>query len=109
MMWDDNTWLNNYLPTFVVLHPKADLKTIQQKFIAIHNIHAKEQLEKGRKTGNFDKQTFYMLQPITDIHLGAERGFSNSSNPVYSSLLLGIALFILLMVSINFINLGGIL
>ena len=105
IMWDDKTWLNNYLPTFVALHPKADLKRIQQKFIAIHNVHAKEQLERQR-TGEFDKQTYYSLQPITDIHLSREGGFANSSRPVYSYFLMGIALFILLMASINFINLS---
>ncbi|WP_276500545.1 ABC transporter permease [Terrimonas pollutisoli] len=106
IMWDDKTWLNNYLPTFVVLHPEADLKAIQQKFLAIHNVHAKEQLEQGRKTGEFDKKTFYSLQSLTDIHLSPEGGFANASKPAYSLFLLGISVFILLMASINFINLS---
>ncbi|HKZ64863.1 MAG TPA: ABC transporter permease [Chitinophagaceae bacterium] len=105
-MWDDKTWLNSYLPTFVVLHPKANLKTLEQKFLSIHNVHAKDQLEEGRKTGEFDKQTFYKLQPVTDIHLSPEGGFANSSKPGYSYFLMGISVFILMMASINFINLG---
>lgn len=106
IMWEDGGWLNNYLPTFVVLDPKANLATVQQKFMAIHNTHAREQLEQGKKTGEFDKQAFYSLQPVTDIHLSREGGFANSSNVLYSWFLLGISLFILLMASINFINLG---
>ena len=106
IMWDDNTWFNNYLPTFVLLHPKADLKMLQQKFISIHNVHAKEQLEQGRKTGEFDKQAFYTLQPMTDIHLSREGGFPNTTKPAYSYFLVGIAIFILIMASINFINLS---
>ena len=70
--WEDGGWLNNYLPTFVVLDPKADPAIVLQKFITIHNTHAKEQLEQGKKTGEFDKQTFYNLQRVTDIHLSQE-------------------------------------
>jgi len=54
------------------------------------------------------------LQPITDIHLNpllsgsgnAEGGVVNGSSPVYSYMFLGIALFILLMAAINFINIS---
>ena len=91
-MFDDTNWLNSYLGTFVVIHPETDLQSLQQKFTLIHNIHAKEQLEQGKRSGEFDKQTFYNLQPIRDIHLhplystskSREGGFSNGSNPVYS-------------------------
>jgi len=114
IMFDDNNWLNAYLGTFIVIHPKADLKTLQQKFTSIHNANAKEQIEQAGKTGDYDRRAFYSLQPITDIHLqpfystskSREGGFLNGSNPVYSYFLLGIALFILLMASINFINLN---
>jgi putative ABC transport system permease protein len=51
----------------------------------------------------------YFLQPFTRMHLDAElppqNGLSDASNPVYSYILSGIALFILLIASINFVNL----
>jgi putative ABC transport system permease protein len=113
MMFKDNSWLNSYLGTFVVVQPQADLKKIEREFVAIHNANAKEQLEQEKKSNAFDKQASYWLQPITDIHLhpyysgtGREGGSSNGSSPVYSYFLMGIALFILLMASINFINLN---
>ena len=114
IMFNDNNWLNAYLGTFVVLHPKADREKLAQKFVAIHNANAKEQLDQGRKSGEFDKQTFYSLQPITDIHLHSfysssssrEGGSANGSSPYYSYFMMGIALFILFMASINFINLN---
>jgi putative ABC transport system permease protein len=113
-MFNDNNWLNAYLGTFVVVHPEADLKKVEQKFMTIHNTNAKQQLENGRHAGEFDKQTSYWLQPITDIHLhpyystdkSREGGSYNGSNPVYSYFLMGITLFILLMASINFININ---
>ena len=114
ILFRDNNWLNAYLGTFVVVDPKTDLKKLEQKFIAIHNANAQEQIDKGKKSGDFDKQISYWLQPITDIHLdpyyasgkSREGGSSNGSSPVYSYFLIGIALFILLMASINFVNLN---
>ena len=113
IMFDDHNWLNAYLGTFVVINPKADLSILEQKFTTIHNANATEQLEQSRKAGEFDKQALYSLQSITDIHLhpfyssstSREGGSANGSSPAYSYFLLGIALFILLMASINFINL----
>ena len=114
MMFDDQNWLNAYLGTFVIINPNADLIKLEQKFTVIHNASAKEQLAQSRKTGEFDKQALYSLQPLTDIHLhpfyssstSREGGSANGSSPVYSYFLIGIALFILLMASINFINLS---
>jgi putative ABC transport system permease protein len=49
------------------------------------------------------------LQPFLDMHLNkdlpANNGLSDASNPVYSYILSGIALFILLIACINFVNL----
>ncbi|HSZ84835.1 MAG TPA: FtsX-like permease family protein, partial [Puia sp.] len=54
------------------------------------------------------KQIF-LLQPFTEMHLstdlGASNGLVDGSNPVYSYILTGIAVFILLIACINFINL----
>ena len=108
----DNNWLNAYLGTFVVLDPHADINKVEQKFDAVYASHAKEQLAQNIKLYGYDPQVSYGLQPITDIHLNplmrssgnAEGGIINVSNPVYSYMFLGIAFFIMLMASINFIN-----
>src|SRR5436190_3428534 len=51
----------------------------------------------------------YFFQPYLDMHLntvlGASNGLTNASNPMYSYLLSGIALFVLLIACINFVNL----
>src|SRR5689334_17874736 len=51
----------------------------------------------------------YFLQPYVDMHLDpdlpATTGANNSSNPMYSYILSGIALFVLLIACINFVNL----
>ncbi|WP_028523515.1 ABC transporter permease [Runella limosa] len=107
LSFDDTYWLNTYLGTFVVLNPKADKSLVYRKFNQVHAQHAQEQI----KENGYDPKTSYGLQPITDIHLnplhtGGEGGAVNYSNPMYSYIFLGIALFILLMASINFVNIS---
>jgi putative ABC transport system permease protein len=112
--FEDTNWLNTYLGTFVLLHPDADLQTITQKFNRIYSQAAKDQLAQRLSEDAPDPQISYGLQRITDIHLNPlyqttgnrEGGIVQGSNPVYAYLFLGIASFILLMASINFINIS---
>jgi putative ABC transport system permease protein len=111
----DENWLNQYLGTFVVLHPGASTKGVTEKFNAIQAVRGKEQFGDPKYDGfGFDPDIRYGLQPMTDIHLSqqfAEKSFvegsvTNVSSPVYSYMFMGIALFILLMAVINFINIS---
>jgi putative ABC transport system permease protein len=114
LSFEDNNWLNAYLGTFVVLNSNADINAVAQKFNTVYALHAKEQLAQNSKTYGYDPQISYGLQPITDIHLNplirstgnAEGGIINGSSPVYSYMFMGIAIFILLMAAINFINIS---
>ncbi len=50
--------------------------------------------------------TTYFLQPFVDMHLSTDLPANDAaSNPIYSYLLSGIALFVLLIACINFVNL----
>jgi putative ABC transport system permease protein len=110
LSFHDEAWLNAYLGTFVVLHPEAKKESVVEKFNQIYLQNAKVQI----KDNGYDPQISYGLQPITDIHLNSytvngnsmEGGILNGSKPIYSYLFLGISFFILLMASINFINLN---
>ncbi len=114
LSFEDTNWLNAYLGTFVVLQPGADKNAVAQKFNSVYALHAKEQLSQNFKTFGYNPQISYGLQPITDIHLNplmsangnAEGGIINGSSPGYSYVFIGIALFILLMAAINFINIS---
>ncbi|MGA0559806.1 ABC transporter permease [Larkinella sp. VNQ87] len=112
--FDDTNWLNAYLSTFVVLHPQADPTAVVRKFERVYAVHARDQVAENRKNYGFDPAIRYGLQPLTDIHLNPlynrqgnrEGGVINGNNPVFSYLFLGISGFILLMASINFINIS---
>ena len=110
LSFKDENWLNAYLGTFVVLHPGTARHAVVRKFNQIYTHLASEQI----KNNGHDPKVSYGLQPITDIHLhpytangnSMEGGVLNGSKPIYSYLFFGIALFILLMASINFINIS---
>lgn len=112
--FQDHSWLNSYLGTFVVLHPDANVHAVEAKFNHIARKHASFQVAEYVQSQGFDPKIRYALQPITDIHLNPqelndqnrEGGVINGSQPEYSYLFLGIAFFILLMASINFINIS---
>ncbi len=114
LSFEDTNWLNAYLGTFVRLHPSADRTAVTRKFNALYALHAKKQVAESRHSEHHDPQISYGLQALTDIHLhplyrgrgNREGGIINGSSPVFSYLFLGIAGFILLMATINFINLS---
>jgi putative ABC transport system permease protein len=105
-------WFNFFLNTFVVLSPQADVKTLESKMKKFYDEDTKETLrimiaKYGPEAA--DWRADYQLQPLLDMHLNKElaatNGLSDASNPVYSYILSGIAIFILLIASINFVNL----
>ena len=111
LSFEDNAWLNAYLGTFVVLQPGTDIKKVAKKLNDVAATHAKEQIADHVKSFGYAPQIVYGLQQITDIHLhplhmNMESGVVNGSDPVFSYIFIGIAIFILLMAAINFINIS---
>ncbi len=110
LSFDDKSWTSNYLGTFLQLRPDANLTLVSRKMNELFRIHAKQQLRQNEAGQNI----IYGLQAITDVHLNPneisasnrEGGIVNESKPVYSYLFLGISGFILLMASINFVNIS---
>jgi putative ABC transport system permease protein len=114
LSFTDVNWLNQYLGTFLILQPDANLDAVIQKFNKVYAAHAKDQVAENKKTYDYDPKISFGLQHITDMHLHPmptgtgwrEGGIVNESNPVFSWLFLGIALFILFMATVNFINIS---
>ncbi|MES2646978.1 MAG: ABC transporter permease [Bacteroidota bacterium] len=115
LSFQNDNWFGAWLGTFVVLHNGANVEKVQAKFNAIYDKHAKVQLNNPEyNNNNFDPKVRYGLQPMTDIHFNTylagsgwnESGVVNVASPVYSYTFMGIALFILVMATINFINLS---
>ncbi len=101
----DNHWLNFGYPTYFVLNQKADLKAVEAKMAQVYDSKAKNEIAEETKHGFSDKITFG-LTTLTAMHLNAKIEYVDGiSNPIYSYILSGIALFILLIACINFVNL----
>lgn len=102
-------WFNFSLHTFVVLAPGADPKAIAAKMQRVYQADAKESIRIAREKYDIKTNTTYSLQPLNDLHLSKNYpvfdGLSDASNPVFSFILSGIALFILLIACVNFVNL----
>ncbi|HEY5391463.1 MAG TPA: ABC transporter permease, partial [Hanamia sp.] len=109
---DNDNWYNYFLNTFLVLEPKANLHTVESQMQKYYVSDAKSTFKKMAEQFDLGKDASmgtYFLQPFTDMHLSTElppqNGLTNASNPMFSYILSGIALFILLIACINFINL----
>ena len=105
----DDQWMNFDLSTFVVLAPGASPTTVVKKMTRVYREKAAGQLKAAREKYGFKGSVNWGLQPMTAIHLStdydAEDELSDASSPMYSYILTGIAVFILLIACINFINL----
>lgn len=88
-------WGNNSILTFMLLAKGADIKEVNSKLTSV----VREYLPEGT--------TDYMLFPLLDIHLHSQFGFTRTNGPMTVIYIFSaIALFIILIASINFINLS---
>ncbi|MDJ1482990.1 ABC transporter permease [Cytophagaceae bacterium YF14B1] len=102
-------WFNMFLNTFVLVAPGTNISTLEAKMNRIYLGDAKDAIQSMHEKYNVKNTTYYRLQPFTDMHLSKElpvvNGLQDGSNPMFSYILSGIALFILLIACINFVNL----
>ncbi|MBD2757034.1 ABC transporter permease [Spirosoma validum] len=116
MLNDDYTWgqwLSNNHHTYIVLKPGTDAQVFAKNFDAVIQKYAGPQavqmigstMDQFRKAGNrFD----FWLMPLTDIHLYSKQQVELASNGdiQYVYIFSAVALFILLIACINFMNLA---
>jgi predicted permease len=91
----DNFWGNNSIFTYVMLEKGADLNSINKKLtdIGLEN--------------NPQSNTKFVLLPLLDIHLHATWGYGDSKGPIIVIYIFTvIAILVLLIACINFINLS---
>ena len=98
-----------FISTFLRINPKADSKAVVDKMMQIYEDKAKGQLKEAKERDHFNYSVIWNLQPLLQIHLSteytAQDELTDASDPVNSYILTGIAVFILIIACINFINL----
>lgn len=102
-------WGSYFLNTFFLLRPGADVKTVEKKFPAEFNRNSPFTRESFMKENGL-KVFDHRLQPLLTMHLDdqfyATNGLVNWSDAGYSYLLGGVAVLILLIACINFVNIA---
>lgn len=106
--WTNDEWLGFYMNTFVLLNPQADPTQVGPKMTRIFEKNVAAELA---NVPGFDQKVSFGLQPFLDIHLDNsinvdQNGITRTSSPIYSYILGGIGLFILIIACINFVNLA---
>ena len=105
-----DVWLGGSLNTFLLLSPQANVPAVENKMQALFDKNTKDFIAKEEKEQGMTFKSKLILQPLTDIHLakkaGPDNGLSDGSKSAYSYILTCIAVFILIIACINFINLA---
>lgn len=98
----ETAWESDGCLTYVLLHKGTDPKKVEAMFIPIADKFVGADMKK------FNTSVIYNLQPLKDIHLYShymfEPGETGDGKTVY--LLLGIAVFIIVIAWVNYINLA---
>jgi len=113
-MRTNTRWLNNFLRTFFKVYPGSDLTRVQTKLqeMVISNVGPELEQAMGISMEQFQEQDDggygFTFQPIQDIHLNSDlqHEMEPTSDAKYLYILGAIGLFILLIGSINFMNLS---
>ncbi|MHA4806713.1 ABC transporter permease [Flavitalea flava] len=100
-----DTWNNSYVYTYLLLHKGADANKLAAKFPAFYERHFKDELKKAQG----GKMEYRMeLQSLPSIHLHSNLGYEIGRNGDirYIILFSSVALLVLLIALINYVNLA---
>ncbi len=101
------TWRSFNTPIFCLLKENTDVKNVENKFEPFYKQHFSWYTEKERSEGSWNREGnpfAITLQSMKDIHLNPDVSGGSSTRPLY--ILSGIALMILVIACMNFVNLS---
>lgn len=103
----ENRWDATRLITYVMLREKDDVNQIRERLPEFMTSHMGDIFDEMRANGTLKTEgppSIYQLQPLREVHLDPSipGGFTEPGNTVYSYILGGIALAVLLIACINF-------
>ena len=104
-------WMHSFSSAFVMLREDADVEALRAKLPGFVRTHFQPRLAAMRERGaqGADEDLIQIgLQPLRAIHLdaGIDGSVEAAANPVFIYILAGIALFILAIACLNFVNLA---
>jgi putative ABC transport system permease protein len=109
----EEVWLNNSFSLYLLLKPNSSYKTVDSKFndLIVKYVGPEVQKYLGTSIEEFVKKGNkyrFFLQKLTDIHLDntIQGGFKPPSDPKYLIIFGSIAILIVVIAAINFMNLA---
>ena len=110
---NDPIWLSASFSTYLMLKPNSSYKTVEKKFPELVEKHIGPEIQKYMKISLSDFKAkgnlwaFY-LQNLKDIHLdpSIEQEFKQAGDPKYLTILGSLAILIVIIAAINFMNLA---
>jgi putative ABC transport system permease protein len=110
---NDQIWFSASFSTYLLLKPNSGYKTVEAKFPDLVEKHLAPEIQKymGITLKDFiakgNKYSF-SLQNLNDIHLdpSVQQQFEAAGNPKYLKILGTLAIFIVIIAAINFMNLS---
>ena len=114
LLAQSGTWMNSDFFTYLVLRKGAEIKQLETKLPQVLQQHMGPQLQEelGLSFAEFNQENALglFLQPLTDIHLNPEFSKASTLEPggdiKYIYIFSAVALFMLLIACINFMNLS---
>jgi putative ABC transport system permease protein len=110
---NDQIWFSASFSTYLLLKPNSTYKTVQDKLPELVDTHIAPEIQKylGISLKDFiskgNKYRFH-LQNLKEIHLdpSIQQQFKEAGNPKYLKILGTLAIFIVIIAAINFMNLS---
>jgi putative ABC transport system permease protein len=109
----ETTWTNNSFSTYFLLKPNSSYKTVDAKYhdLLLKYVGPEIQQFTGLSFDDFIKQGNkyrFFLQKLTDIHLdtSVQQEFKAPADPKYLKIFGSIAILIVIIAAINFMNLS---
>jgi putative ABC transport system permease protein len=95
----DSEWTNHNHYTYLLLKPNTNAKALEAKFDAFQEFHH------GKDAKRLQMQDYLTLEPLRDVYLKSKRDGFVTGNITNVYIFSAIAVFILLIACVNFINL----
>lgn len=111
--YNSDTWMSGGYHTYLLLKPGTDLSKMEARFPEMVKKYMGPQIQQqmGLSLEQFTSKgnsLGFGLQPLTDIHLNSNTNneFEPGGNEMYVYIFAGVAIFMLVVACINFINLS---
>ena len=106
----NDRWGSNSILTMVQLHEMASIDDVNEKITETRHRHVAEYVQQNYpeylEQFNQRRRTEFMVNPLKDIHLYGYGGYTRQMAIQYVYIISVIALFVLLIACINFMNLA---